>query len=285
MSKRVSNKFLEEISWSLLLFKDYVTAHGDDLLLQLLSSSSVKIAKHYKFTRQFKSLNNTFLTNQRVLSTNNYLWRVETRLDKDDGAHHFILFVDNTNKKISILDPAISENEEDDLYSIPSDINQVIKLANTYGYAYELIRPPSACQPSEDDYLDTYCQIWSILLGISHVSNIIDFDRFQFKSTSVSELKARINILFEGIQIIYNMIPPYDPTETNKYKIFDSPNSTTMIAFDKPESVKKHYTDKLILKRIQFLLDNPEYQYIAVRDKPFPITRLTRQSSKASKHF
>ena len=93
-----------EAGWALLLFKDFIAKHGDTLLTHLLNSK-VPVAPHFDFTKKYSNLKTAFENNQRIAPGLDYLWRVETDLG-GGGAHHFIVYVGNTTRTLTVLDPA-----------------------------------------------------------------------------------------------------------------------------------------------------------------------------------
>ena len=275
----------EEAGWALLLFKDFISKHGDDILLHFLNNK-VNVAPHFDFTNKYPDLLREFKNNQIKSTGSDYLWRVETDLG-EGGAHHFIIYIGNSDKKITVLDPAIGTGDKvKSIYDIPTELAQLEKLAKENGFTYVKAGPPSACQPHAGiSYEDTFCQTWSILLGLAYIDNPDIYDKYKFTSTDLGQLKLRLSNLFEGIQTIGSIITKLSPLEpSNPYKIFDSLNATCMITYNQPMPVRKHYTDALVFESLGFLISNQECQYLAVRDTPFKSKKGGSQNiKKASK--
>lgn len=283
---------IEEAGWSLLLFKDFITRHGDTLL-QFLLESKVPVAPHFEFTNKYSDLALAFAINQKKSPSANYLWRVETDLG-DGGAHHFIIYVGNLDRTLTILDPAIgTADKSPSLYDIPSELKQLERLAKENGLTYKIAGPPSACQPHVKgiSYEDTFCQTWSLLLGLAYVDDPEIYKKYKFDTTETPQLKLRLNNLFDGIQTILGIIVKILPKPETPYSVFDSHNSTAMVTYNQPKEVRDYYTDAKVYESLQFLISNPDCQYIAVRSTPFKskkgglksVKKVTKKSSRLGK--
>lgn len=268
----------ETRSWAFVLFKDYVAANGDKILKSLLPAGAPTIVPQFVITDNIDDFRKKFMS--AIGSGNPFLWRLEAVMEGGTG-HHLLISVNPKLKRISILDPAVSEQSAS-LYSADKERVQIQTIAKEVKYTVSDAPLPFACQPIVEEsveYLDTSCQTWSILLA---VDSVVDdkLSKFQFKSpTTKKNLDERVNILKAGIERIVPMLPT-----GSKYQIQGSVSSAE---FEKLGPIKKLYTDDFIIENMKSIV-LPENQHELVSDysgyKKWGARRKTYRKKYLSRH-
>jgi hypothetical protein len=253
---------ISEMTWSLAILKDYIAKNGDSILR---SEINTNVAKQFIFG-SYEALKNEFTKNFNKFNSNFY-WRLEGKI-RGDIAHHFIVFVDSIKKKLVLFNPSEGTSYHKHTTCDISKYSALLaQLCKSIGFRFKIGGPKSPCQPyvHYTEYDDSFCQTWSLILAIAHANK--NMNGINFVSNKVSDLDYRMTVLFTEIKKIFGKIVEKNYPKDN-YEIFNSIDTTCMIANKMSMSVRRHYTDKKIFQSIMLFVSEPKLKYLTVRDTP-----------------